>query len=196
MKYVIEAVLKDQSLHWLLHPPRVAIVGAANVGKSTLANRLFAQERSITADVPGTTRDWVGELANLDGLAVQLVDTPGIRQTTDSIEREAIERAGTQIGRADLLVLVLDASCALEPEQAALMARFPDALRVVNKVDTKHAWEIGSIDAIHTIATTGQGVAELMQRVRAHFGCDNLDPNRARCWTERQRELLLTRHAG
>ena len=64
-------VLEDYSLWWLLHPPRVAIVGAANVGKSTLANQLFAQERSVTADLPGTTRDWVGEMADVNGLAVR-----------------------------------------------------------------------------------------------------------------------------
>ncbi len=69
-----QAVLEDRSLWWLLHPPRVAIAGAPNVGKSTLANQLFAQERSIAADIPGTTRDWVGEMANIDGLAVMLVD--------------------------------------------------------------------------------------------------------------------------
>ena len=63
-----ENILADRALHWLLHPPRVAIVGAANVGKSTLANQLFGQQRSITVDLPGTTRDWVGETANLDGL--------------------------------------------------------------------------------------------------------------------------------
>ena len=74
------AMLADESLWWMLNLPQVAIVGEPNVGKSTLANRLFGQERSITADVAGTTRDWVGEMANIDGLAVELVDTPGVRQ--------------------------------------------------------------------------------------------------------------------
>src|SRR6267142_165587 len=84
----------DRSLWWLLHPPRVAIVGVANVGKSTLANQLFARERSITADV--------------DGLMVMLVDTPGLRETADGIEREAIERSGAEVGRADLVIVVID----------------------------------------------------------------------------------------
>src|SRR6185503_2714425 len=95
---------------WMLHPPRVAIVGEANVGKSTLANQLFAQERSITADLPGTTRDWVGEVANVDGLPVTLVDTPGVRETADEVEREAIARSGEQVAAADLILLVLDAT--------------------------------------------------------------------------------------
>ena len=87
----IQKVLSDDCLKHLLHPPALAIVGAANVGKSTLANRLFGQERSITADVAGTTRDWVGETANIDGLPVMLIDTPGVRLTEDAIERAAIE---------------------------------------------------------------------------------------------------------
>src|SRR5262249_51215282 len=119
-----QQVLEDQSLHWLLHPPRVAIVGAPNVGKSTLANFLFAQKRSITADVPGTTRDWVGEMANLNGLAVQLVDTPGLRETSDALEAQAIRQSADQIRAADLVILVLDASRPLEPEQSPLLERF------------------------------------------------------------------------
>ncbi len=186
----INAILNDRALHWLLHPPRVAIVGAANVGKSTLANRLFAQERSITADLPGTTRDWVGEMANLDGLAVQLVDTPGIRQTDDAIEREAIQRSEPQIRQADLVILVLDASRPLAGDQAPLLDRFPDSLRVVNKVDAMRAWNIQEIQSIHTVATNGQGIEELMKRIRAYFGCDGIEINKPRCWTERQRDLL------
>ena len=100
----LPAILADRSLWWLLHPPRVAIVGRPNVGKSTLANQLFARERSITADLPGTTRDWVGELADVNGLAVMLVDTPGLRDAADPIERAAIAGARGQIAAADLVV--------------------------------------------------------------------------------------------
>ncbi|HEX3359044.1 MAG TPA: GTPase [Tepidisphaeraceae bacterium] len=189
----IDAILTDRSLHWLLHPPRVAIVGAANVGKSTLANRLFAQERSITADVPGTTRDWVGEMANLDGLAVQLVDTPGIRPTEDAIEREAIQRSEPQIQRADCVVLALDASRPLAPDQTPLLDRFPGALRVINKVDATSAWELNEIESIHTVATSGKGVDQLIKSIRDYFECEAIDSTTARCWTERQKEWLRKR---
>jgi len=111
------------SLHWLFYPPKVAIVGPPNAGKSTIANQLFAQERSITADVPGTTRDWVGEIADVDGLAVFLIDTPGIRQTQDEIERTAIAQSSHEIGRADLVVLVLDGTDSLEV-QGEWVSRF------------------------------------------------------------------------
>jgi tRNA modification GTPase len=182
-------ILSDQSLHWLLHPPRVAIVGIPNAGKSTLANQLFGQQRSITADVPGTTRDWVGETANLDGLAVILVDTPGIRSSEDPIETEAIGRAQNQIQLADAVVLVLDATKLADREQQDLANRFPHAIRVLNKSDAADA-SLVEDTAIRTISTTGHGIDELRSAIRRRFGCDAIDVNVPRCWTDRQREHL------
>jgi tRNA modification GTPase len=186
----LSAILADRSLWWLLHPPRVAIVGAANVGKSTLANRLFARERSITADLPGTTRDWVGELADVNGLAVMLVDTPGLRDAADPIERAAIAGARGQIAAADLVVLVLDPTRPLQPEQSPLLEAHPDALRVLNKSDRPAQWELSDGGPLRTVATTGEGVEELRRAIAARFGCDAPALAPARWWTERQRILL------
>jgi tRNA modification GTPase len=184
----IEQRSSDDSMRWLLHPPRVAIVGAPNVGKSTLANQLFAQERSITADVPGTTRDWVGEIANLDGLAVMLVDTPGVRETDDAIERVAIARSGEEVERADLVVVVLDGSRPTEPEQSTMMARHPNAIVVWNKADRQP--REAPAGAIATVATTGAGVDDLRRAIRVRFGWEAFDTHRPRWWTKRQRGLL------
>jgi tRNA modification GTPase len=192
IKSEISAILADKGLWWLLHPPRVAIVGAPNVGKSTLANRLFARERVITADLPGTTRDWVGEIANLDGLAVMLVDTPGIRQTEDPIEAEAIARSGDQINAADLVVVVVDATRPLEGEQAAVLEAWPDALRVINKTDAASPALGGAlVGGLHTVGTTGQGVDELRMAIRARFGVvPGVDEKWPRWWTDRQKKVL------
>ena len=179
----LERMRVDRGLWWLLHPPRVAIVGAANVGKSTLANQLFGQVRSITADLPGTTRDWVGEIANLDGFAVMLMDTPGVRKTNDPIESSAIQQAATAIQEADLIVLLLDASRPLEPEPQELLNRFPNALRVVNKCDLLSAWNWRSVDPFGTIATAGAGVQELRSAIKNHFGV-NARRDVARYWME------------
>jgi tRNA modification GTPase len=186
----INAMLADASLTHLLHPPRVAIVGAANVGKSTLANQLFGQERSITADLPGTTRDWVGEIADIDGLAVTLVDTPGLRETPDALEREAIERSQAEVDAADLVVLVLDATQPAGPEQASLARAHPDGLVVLNKVDCPAARDVCGPHAIRTVGITGAGVDRLRDAIRRHFGCLGLDLSRPRAWTARQRALL------
>jgi tRNA modification GTPase len=186
----ISSILSDHSLLHLLHPPRVAIIGVPNVGKSTLANQLFAQERSITADLPGTTRDWVGEIANIDGLAVMLLDTPGLREAADAIERVAIERSAEQVRAADLVVLVLDPTQALGP-QRALAEQFPEAIRVVNKTDLPGKWDAAVVGGLSIVATLGTGVDELRRRVRGHFGCEAVELNRPRWWTQRQREVLL-----
>ena len=183
-------VLDDDSLSRLLHPARVAIVGAPNVGKSTLANRLFAQERSITADVPGTTRDWVGEIANVDGVPVMLLDTPGVRETPDEIERTAIDRSRREVAAADLVVLVLDVSRPLESEQAPLLREFPGALLVANKSDRPTAWDTDRCGAIRTVGTTGGGVDGLRRQIVARLGCADTNRGRARCWTARQRDIV------
>lgn len=185
----IPTILNDRALWWLLHPPRVAIVGAPNVGKSTLANQLFARERSITADLPGTTRDWVGELANLDGLVIMLVDTPGVRETDDVIERVAIDRAGEQVRSAALVLVVLDPTQAPDAQRGFIDAH-PGALIVANKVDRPAAWSARDDTHVATVATTGAGVEELRGAIRAQFGCDAIELSKPRWWTTRQREAL------
>jgi tRNA modification GTPase len=184
-----KAMLDDKSLYWLLHPPLVAIAGAPNVGKSTLANQLFAQERSITADMPGTTRDWVGEMANIDGLAVTLVDTPGIRVTSDLIESVAIERSGVELRKSDLVLLILDGSAPLEPEQAEVMRRFPEGICIVNKCDRPMAWDDSSIRGIRIVATTGEGVDGVRAAIKDRFGTGKR-AGKAKWWSRRQRDKL------
>jgi tRNA modification GTPase len=186
-----EDFLADSSLRRLVYPPRVAIVGPPNAGKSTLANQLFAQERSIMTDTPGTTRDWVGEIADIDGLAVFLIDTPGLRETNDPIERTAIEASRPVVQGADLVVLVVDATHALS-EQADWARRFPRALVVRNKCDLEIASPSPGTPGegrgegvasqsfvlspqhsfsphVYTIAKTGLGIDHLRQQIRRQF---------------------------
>jgi tRNA modification GTPase len=191
IKAALHGILEDNSLHWLLHPPRVALIGAPNVGKSTLANRLFAQERVITADLPGTTRDWVGEIANLDGLAVMLVDTPGLRHTPDAVEAHAIAASGEQVRAAHLVIIVIDASRPLEGEQAAVLEAWPDALRVVNKTDLPAAFDLNLIHGVRTVGPAGEGIDELRREIRARFGLTpGFDEKWPRWWTDRQKGIL------
>lgn len=187
----LRRILSDSTLDCLLRPRRVAIVGAANVGKSTLANQLFARERSITADVPGTTRDWVGEIANINGLPIMLLDTPGLRETEGPIEAAAIRGSAQEIGRADATILVIDASRPLDGEQSRLLERFPSAIRVVNKVDKPWGWAIDSLSGLATVATTGQGIDDLRRQIVLRLCREEpIEIDRPRCWTERQREIL------
>ena len=184
------AVLADPSGRWLLATPTVAIVGPPNVGKSTLANRLFGQARSITADQPGTTRDWVGGVADIVGLAVTLVDTPGYRRTDDAIEAAAIVNGQARAAAAELTVVVLDRSRPLDDDARAMLARHPDAIRVANKADAAAAW--ADPTALPTVATTGGGVEAVRTAVRQRFGCEPMDLDRPRWWTDRQRNRLVS----
>jgi small GTP-binding protein len=185
----LRAILRDRAMWRLLHPPRVAIVGVPNAGKSTLANALFGRERALTADLPGTTRDWVGGIADLDGLAIQLIDTPGLRDTGNEIEAEAIRRAGRVARRARVRVLVLDPTQEQGP-QMELLGILRPSLIVANKSDQPARWSQPA-GAILTAATTGRGVDELRLRLREILGCGDLSPTVPRWWTRRQRHWLI-----
>ena len=91
----------------------VAIIGAPNVGKSSLLNALLGEERAIVTNIPGTTRDTLSEQANINGHLINFIDTAGIRETNDIIEQIGVERAKAQIEKADLLLVVVDNDDAL-----------------------------------------------------------------------------------
>ncbi len=187
----IKNLAADRALGWLLSPPRVAIVGVPNAGKSTLANALFARERTITADLAGTTRDWIEDAANLDGFPVRLIDTPGLRAAECCIEQQAIASAKKIIAQADLILLLLDPTCRGDAVQADLRATCPDALTVWSKADLPQdkATDDG---ALRTSARQGTGLGELRQAIRSRFGCESLPLSRACTWTARQRSILAS----
>jgi len=116
----------------LVHPPLVVVMGRPNVGKSTLTNRLTGRTASIVADLPGTTRDWVGAVVTLGSVAVQWIDTPGVRESEDAIERSAIELSRQVIEQADVLIAMRDREVGFAAMSG--LKRRPD-LWLKNKVD-------------------------------------------------------------
>ncbi|MFO1414733.1 MAG: tRNA uridine-5-carboxymethylaminomethyl(34) synthesis GTPase MnmE [Burkholderiales bacterium] len=119
----------------------VVLVGRPNVGKSSLLNRLAREEAAIVTPIPGTTRDPVTRVIEIAGIPLTVVDTAGLRETADAVERIGIERTWAAVGRADLAVVLVDArdaGGAGHPDDAALLARLPEELpRVIvhNKAD-------------------------------------------------------------
>lgn len=119
----------------------VVIAGAPNAGKSTLLNALLGDERAIVSDIPGTTRDTVEETLGIDGILFRFIDTAGLRESSDSVERMGIERSYASIGKADVVIGVLDALSPLETVRkdcAEIGARVSPATRLIyvrNKVD-------------------------------------------------------------
>ena len=141
-----------------------AVVGRPNVGKSSIFNALVGTDRAIVTDVAGTTRDLVSERVDLDGLAVTLVDTAGWRETTDVVEREGVNRARRVREIASVLLVVLDRSLPLTPDDERLLAETADHRRVVvfNKSDLPAAGEIRvDPDAACVSALTGVGMDAL-----------------------------------
>ena len=114
-----------------------AIVGRPNVGKSSLLNHLLHEDKAIVTDIAGTTRDVIEEYVNVRGVPLKLIDTAGIRETDDKVEKIGVERSRQAIDQADLVMLLLNASEPLTAEDQELLAATADKKRIVvlNKTD-------------------------------------------------------------
>jgi tRNA modification GTPase len=188
----------------------VVIAGKPNAGKSSLLNRLAGHEAAIVTDVPGTTRDLLRERIDIDGLPLHVVDTAGLRDTADAVEGEGVRRARAEIGRADLVLYVVDATTepgpdALRGELEALPAGVP-VLVVWNKVDLVRGLSPQGTVPVFISATTGLGLDELRARLKERAGYEQGGAGtfsararhvealgRARGHFERAREMLAER---
>lgn len=152
---------------------RAALVGRPNVGKSSLLNLLLRADRAIVTAVPGTTRDTLEETANLAGIPVVLIDTAGITESSDPVERLGVERSRTALAGADLALLVLDSSkpCSDEDRQIATLTYAKPTALVWNKTDLHHPPATLPFDHPNLIATvatsvvTGTGIDELVSAI-------------------------------
>jgi tRNA modification GTPase len=165
---------------------QIVIVGDPNVGKSSLFNALAGSERAIVTDRPGTTRDLVTETVDVHGLRVTLVDTAGIRDSSDPVEREGVSRARQAIGVADLVLRIEDRS---RPRSRVLDLN-EKVLCVANKSDLPSAWH--DDDAVSVSAATGAGLDELRTRIAAAL---DVDPLRDRPTMTNVRHIALADRA-
>jgi tRNA modification GTPase len=139
----------------------VVIAGRPNVGKSSLFNALLGHARAIVTETPGTTRDLVTETCDIEGVRVTLVDTAGVRETHDRVEREGVLRAARARDVADLLIVVLDVAEALTHEDARLLDESVNRARIVvaNKADQSAVWRRD--ETVLVSATRGDGLDAL-----------------------------------
>lgn len=116
---------------------QTVIVGKPNVGKSSLLNWFLEEDRAIVTDIPGTTRDTVEEYINIDGIPIKIVDTAGIRETGDVVEKMGVEKSKTYAEQADLILMMLDASRPLEQEDKEILSFIQGKHNIVllNKAD-------------------------------------------------------------
>lgn len=146
----------------------LAIVGRPNVGKSSLFNRLLEQDRAIVTDIPGTTRDLVSEPASIEGIPVKFVDTAGVRDSQDLVEKLGVERTFQAMADADLTLVVLDLSQPVEAADIELIERARNLGRylvVGNKSDLPRRADPPQLDVIVS-ALTGEGLAQLRRLIR------------------------------
>ncbi|MFA4843091.1 MAG: GTPase, partial [Candidatus Omnitrophota bacterium] len=132
----------------------VVICGRPNVGKSSLLNALLKEERSIVTKVAGTTRDTIEEIIDIRGIPVRIVDTAGIIEPRDLVEKKAVQRSKKQINSADLVLLVFDGTYPLSREDEGLMKRLKikKVLAIINKIDLKQRIEKEKIIKIYSRA--------------------------------------------
>jgi tRNA modification GTPase len=170
----IDLLLKQAARGRLLREgAQIAVIGAPNVGKSSLFNALVNANRAIVTPIPGTTRDLLTERAEIRGIAISLVDTAGIRATTDVVEQEGIARAQHAMSVADVILVVLDCSRELsDADRTILESTDADArIVVINKIDLPVVWtDAGVSDAVHISARTGDGVETLLDRIAERLG--------------------------
>jgi tRNA modification GTPase len=151
----------------------VVLAGQPNAGKSSLLNRLAGEEIAIVTDIPGTTRDAIRQSINLGGIPVHVIDTAGLRESSDPVEQVGILRSWAAIERADLAVLVIDATKGETAEDRAIIGRLPSGLRclrVFNKSDLVDGSTGREDNAVVLSAKTGMGIEDLRTAMAAAIG--------------------------
>lgn len=150
------------------------ILGRTNVGKSSLLNAMLKEERAIVTDVPGTTRDIIEEYINIKGIPVKIIDTAGIRETSDLVEKIGVERAKKYLKEAEMVLLIMDASEEITDEDRSIFEMVKDkfTICVINKIDLPEKIEVKELERllpdkkiIRISALKQQGIEELKDEI-------------------------------
>ena len=175
----------------------LAIVGKPNVGKSSLLNALLKEKRAIVTDIAGTTRDVIEEYINLDGIPIKIIDTAGIRETSDVVEKIGVERSREKIEEADLVLLVLDSSRELDDEDREIIEVVKDKKTIVilNKIDLENKIDKNEIDLfenkINISAREEIGIVELKNNIKDMFFSGKIDGESLIISNTRHKQALI-----
>jgi len=172
----VEQLIEDEKKGSIIkNGIRAAIVGKPNVGKSSLLNLLSKKDKAIVTEIPGTTRDAIEEILYVEGIPLILVDTAGIRNTEDKIEKIGVQRTIKHIDEAELVIIVLDGSREFDELDGGIIKRMEkkDVICCINKKDIEQKMDIKNIHAhfpsqniIPISALKGHGVEELEKRIK------------------------------
>ena len=177
----------------------VAILGAPNVGKSTLLNKLLNEDKAIVSDIAGTTRDAIEDELNIEGFKFRFIDTAGIRETTDTIENLGIKKSLEKAGIANIILFLIDADTDLDNQLLELEKIKTSAgdklLLVINKIDLKPEIKDNFKDALFISAKKDEGIEILKERLLTFVNTEQLSNNETIVTNLRHyEELQLTLH--
>ncbi|KOA20304.1 tRNA modification GTPase MnmE [Clostridium homopropionicum DSM 5847] len=175
------------------------IVGKPNVGKSSILNALLMEKRAIVTDIPGTTRDVIEEYISIDGIPIKIVDTAGIRETEDVVEKIGVERSKEKVNAADLVVFVLDVSSEFTEEDREIINFIKDKKYIVllNKMDLEFKIDKSDIKAldsryiIDVSAKTGEGIKEFKNTIKELFFKGEVNSKDVMITNSRHKEALI-----
>jgi tRNA modification GTPase len=188
---------------------RVALVGRPNVGKSSLFNALLGTDRAIVTDIPGTTRDQLHERFTIRDIPISLIDTAGLRDTTDTVESIGVERSRRAMADADLVIVMLDAAESITHEDREILLSVADLpnMIILNKIDKVDRQVIrsltdalasespsGSLAAVQIVpisAKTGEGLEQLKEAIIEPFAPSEMDSHGFLVSDARHHDLLL-----
>ena len=172
----IEHILKESYKNQMIREGvKTAIIGKPNVGKSSLLNALLKEDKAIVTDIEGTTRDTIEAQININGVMLNLIDTAGIRETIDVVEKLGVDRSIKALNESELVLLVLDQSKALSKEDKALLELTKDKKRLIiaNKSDLPKALQMEEVVSISTI--TKIGLKELEQAILKLLSLEDIE---------------------
>lgn len=171
-----EIILKSKTGKLLNEGIRVSIIGRPNVGKSSLLNQLLEEEKAIVTDIPGTTRDIVEGKINLDGLLLNIIDTAGIRETMDQVEKIGVHKSLSMIDQSDLVLLVLNNNEPLQEEDTILLQKIQKKpyIIVINKIDLESRLKIEDPSIVRLSAKTGENLEILAKKIKELFHMEKI----------------------
>ena len=175
----------------------LAIVGKPNVGKSSLLNALLREKRAIVTDIAGTTRDIIEEYINLDGVPVKIIDTAGIRETEDVVEKIGVERSREKLEEADLILLVMDSSREISEEDKEIIEQVKGkkTVLILNKIDLEQKLDekyIKDFENIIRISAKEEiGLDELKQNIKDLFFSGSIETESLIISNSRHKQALI-----
>lgn len=161
---------------------KTVILGRPNVGKSSLLNAMLEEDRAIVTDIPGTTRDSLEEMLNVNGIPLNIIDTAGIRNTDDVIEQIGVEKSKSLAEQADLILLMFDGSRELSSEDKELieLVKNKKTIVLVNKLDLEQKIdmaEISHLDPVNISVKSDMGITDIYEKIREMFAFGDININ-------------------